>query len=46
MPPYECPFCEWWQALGGTVDPAEILCTWDDHLDEHVGEMTREMGLR
>jgi hypothetical protein len=36
-----CPFCEWEMGLGGTVDPAEVVLSFEDHLQEHVEEMTR-----
>lgn len=37
-----CPFCEWEMGYGGTVDPCEVVCAFDEHLLDHVTEMVLE----
>ena len=38
-----CPFCEWEMGLGGTVDPAEVVFAFEDHLSDHLDDLLVEM---
>jgi hypothetical protein len=38
-----CLFCEWEMGLGGTVDPAEVVCAFEDHLDDHLVDLLGEL---
>jgi hypothetical protein len=39
----DCPFCGWGMGLAGTIDPAEIVLAFEDHVEEHVDEMVCEL---
>lgn len=39
----KCLFCEWEMGMDGTVDPAVVVLAFEEHLDEHVTEMTSEI---
>lgn len=39
-----CPWCDWELGYGGSIDPCDVVCEYDEHILEHVSELFNELS--